>query len=171
MRMKYFISFFIAFAVVIAFAFEVNNHFTDFETNNFKNINVSTSSIQDKIILLYTISSKSPTYKEDILLYKELQDVYVKAFFDRYAKKGLVVITLTDKIVDEKLIPNADYTFSSNNRVIKDIIKKYNLPFNGGNLIINGKREIVQQNVTTNNLKLAVGSMLTRDRLEINYFE
>jgi hypothetical protein len=162
---------FIVLAVVFAFAFEVINQFTDFETKNFKNINVSTSSIQDKIILLHTISSKSPTYKEDILLYKELQDVYIKAFFDRYAKKGLVVITLTDKIVDEKLIPNADYTFISNNKVAKDLIKKYNLPSNGGNLIINGKREIVQQNVPANNLKLAVGSLLTRDRLEINYFD
>lgn len=162
---------FILLAVVLAFAFEVINQFTDFETKNFKNINVSTSNIQDKIILLHTISSKSPTYKDDILLYKELQDVYVKAFFDRYAKKGLVVITLTDKIVDEKLIPNAEYTFISNNKTIKDLIKKYNLPSNGGNLIINGKREIVQQNVPANNLKLAVGSLLTRDRLEINYFD
>lgn len=170
MKKKLFKSF-IALAVVLTFAFKVTNQFNDFETKNFKNINVSTSSIQDKIILLHTISSKSPTYKEDILLYKELQDVYVKAFFDRYAKKGLVVITLTDKIVDEKLIPNADYTFSSNNKVIKDIIKKYNLLSNYGNLIINGKREIVQQNVPTNNLKLAVGSLLTRDRLEINYFD
>lgn len=168
---KIFFKSFIVLAVVFAFAFEVINYFTDFETKNYKNINVSTSNIQDKIILLYTISSKSSTFKEDILIYKEIQDVYVKAFFDRYAKKGLVVITLTDAVVDEKLIPNADYTFISNNKVVKDLIKKYNLPSNGGNLIINGKREIVQQNVPTNKLKLAVGSLLTRDRLEINYFD
>lgn len=162
---------FLLIAIISAFAFETVSLFNDFETKNFKGNNVTTSSIQDKIILLHTISSKSTSYKDDILLYKELQDIYVKAFFDRYAKKGLVVITVTDKVIDEQLIPNSEFTFISNNKVIKEFFKKHNLSLNGSNLIINGKREIVHTNVPNEKLKSTIGSLLTRDRLEINYFD
>lgn len=162
---------FLLIAIISAFAFETVSLFNDFETKNFKGNNVTTSSIQDKIILLHTISSKSTSYKDDILLYKELQDIYVKAFFDRYAKKGLVVITFTDKVIDEQLIPNSEFTFISNNKVIKEFFKNHNLSLNGSNLIINGKREIVHTNVPNDKLKSVIGSLLTRDRLEINYFD
>lgn len=161
---------FLIFVVLIAFGFETINQFADFETKNFSGNNVSTSSIEDKIIVLHTISSNSPSYKEDILIYKELQDIYVKAFFDRYAKKGLVVITLTDRIIDEKLIPNIQFTFSIKNKIIKELIKKYNLLPDGSNLIISGKREIVRSNVSTDKLKNEIGALLTRDRALINYY-
>ncbi len=162
---------FLILIVFVVFGFETVNHFTDFETKNFKGNNVSTSSIQDKIILLHTISSKSSSYKDDILLYKELQDVYVKAFFDRFAKKGLVVITFTDKVIDEKLLPNSEFTFILNNKTTKELIKKYDLSSADSNLIINGKKEIIHKNVPNDKLKSVVGSLLTRDRLEINYFD
>lgn len=162
---------FLLIAIISAFAFETVSLFNDFETKNFKGNNVTTSSIQDKIILLHTISSKSTSYKVDISLYKEIQDIYVKAFFDRYAKKGLFVITVTDKVIDEQLIPNSEFTFISNNKVIKEFLKKHNLSLNGSNLIINGKREIVHTNVPNEKLKSTIGSLLTRDRLEINYFD
>lgn len=158
-------------SVIVAFAFINANKFTDFEARNFKGINVSTSNIQDKIIIIHTILSQSKSYNDEISVYKELQDVYVKAFFDKYAKKGLVVITLTDKVVNESILPNKDYTFLIKEKKIKELLKQYQLNKNGGNLIINGKREIVYTNVPINELKLKVGSLLTRDRLEINYFE
>ncbi len=165
------LNFFLIIAIISAFAFETVSLFNDFETKNFKGNNVATSSIQDKIILIYTISSKSSSYSDDISLYKEIQDIYVKAFFDRYAKKGLVVITLTDKVIEEQLIPNSEFTFISNNKVIKEFFKKHNLSLNGSNLIINGKREIVHTNVPNDKLKFTIGALLTRDRLEINYFD
>lgn len=158
-------------SVIVAFAFINANKFTDFEARNFNGINVSTSIIQDKIIIIHTILSQSKSYNDEISVYKELQDVYVKAFFDKYAKKGLVVITLTDKVVNESILPNKDYTFLIKEKKIKELLKQYQLNKNGGNLIINGKREIVYTNVPINELKLKVGSLLTRDRLEINYFE
>jgi glutathione peroxidase-family protein len=162
---------FIIIAVFFASAFEMLNQFTDFEAKNLKGNNVATSTIQDKIIIVHAISSKSATYKEDMMVYKELQDIYVKAFFDRYAKKGLVVITLTDMVVDNSLLPNPNYTISAKSKIAKNLIKKYNITSNGGNIIINGKREIVHTNIPVDKLKSVIGSMLTRDRLEINYFE
>lgn len=165
------IKIFISFSVIFTLAFQTINQFTDFEAKNLKGNNVATSTIQDKIIIVHAISSKSPTYKEDMMVYKELQDIYVKAFFDRYAKKGLVVITLTDMVVDNSILPNPDYTISAKSKIAKNLIKKYNITSNGGNIIINGKREIVHTNVPVDKLKSTIGSMLTRDRSIINYFE
>jgi hypothetical protein len=162
---------FIRFSVIFTLAFQTINQFTDFEAKNIKGSNVTTSTIQDKIIIVHTITSKSPSYKEEMMVYKELQDIYVKAFFDRYAKKGLVVITLTDKVADTSILPNPDYTISINSKTAKDLIRKYNINSNGGNIIINGKREIAHTNVPVDKLKSTIGSMLSRDRSVINYFE
>ncbi|MFN4234249.1 MAG: hypothetical protein ACK4IK_05530 [Bacteroidia bacterium] len=162
---------FLAIAIIVAMGFEVTHQFIDFEAKNYNGINVATSSIQDKIIVLHTISSKSISYKKDLSVYKELQGIYQKAFFDRYAKKGLVVITITDKILDNTILPNSDFTFLLNDKTIKSILKKYNLNKNGGNIIVNGKREIVHSNIPTEKIKSMVASLLTRDRAAINYFE
>lgn len=78
---------FLIFVVLTSFGFQTIKQFTDFETKNFSGNNVSTSNIEDKIIVLHTISSKSSSYKEDILIYKEIQDVYVKAFLTDTLKK------------------------------------------------------------------------------------
>lgn len=162
---------FLIIAIAFTYGFEGTHQFVDFEAKNHKGINVATSSIQDKIIVLHTISSKSVSYKKDLSVFKELQGIYQKAFFDRYAKKGLVVITITDKILDNSILPNLDYTFLLNDKTIKTILKQYNLNKSGSNIIINGKREIVYSNVPNEKIKSVVASLLTRDRTAINYFE
>lgn len=161
--------FLVMIAILLGFKFQ--NQFIDFEVENHLGKKVTTSSIQDKIIVLHSILSNSPTYKEDLAIYKELQDIYVKAFFDRYAKKGLVVITITDKILDNSILPNTDYTFLLSDKTIKTILKKYNLNKNGSNIIVNGKREIVYSNIPNEKIKSVIATLLTRDRASINYFE
>lgn len=50
-------------------------------------------------------------------------------------------------------------------------MKKYNLLPNGSNLIINGKRVIVNSNIPTDKLKNSIAALLTRDRNIINYYD
>jgi hypothetical protein len=152
--------------------------FNDFTFTNIQGNIKNTSDINDKVILIHLWSNNNAQSIENLKSYKEAQEIYQKAFFNKHAKKGLVVISIcidaqkaNASVINKELLPNSEYSFVENKGLKSELLQKQNLQTLSSNLIVDGEKNIIFRNFDVTTTKSKLGSMLTRDRNEINYYE